>query len=118
MKAQYDKLDVIDPISVDDIDESNEWLLGEMGAESSMNVEDELVFDDDDDGLTWGVVARAAVLENQGRILDSKQNQGQAQRPQHHNQILKRKVLILMRPRKRMLMVINLVQVALKVMET
>ena len=59
MKAQYDKHDVIDPISLDDIDESNEWLLGEMGAESSMNVEDELVFDDDNDGLTWGVVARA-----------------------------------------------------------
>ena len=60
MKARYDKRDVIDPISLDDIDESNEWLLGEMGAEPSMNVEDELVFDDDDDGLTWGVVARAA----------------------------------------------------------
>ena len=60
IKAQYDKCDVIDPISLDDIDESNEWLLGEMGAEPSMNVEDELVFDDDDDGLTWSVVARAA----------------------------------------------------------
>jgi len=60
MKARYDKRDVIDPISLDDIDESNEWLLGEMGAEPSMNVEDELVFDDDDDGLTWGAVARAA----------------------------------------------------------
>ena len=59
MKARYDKRDIIDPISLDDIDESNEWLLGEMSAESSMNVEDELVFDDDDDGLTWGVVARA-----------------------------------------------------------
>ena len=58
MKARYDKCDVIDPISLDDIDESNEWLLGEMGVEPSMNVEDELVFDDD--GLTWGVVARAA----------------------------------------------------------
>ncbi|XP_075674825.1 uncharacterized protein LOC142644020 [Castanea sativa] len=57
-KARYDKHDVIDPISLNDIDESNEWLLGEMCAESSMNVEDELVFDDDDDGLTWGVVAR------------------------------------------------------------
>ena len=59
MKAWYDKRDVINPISLDDIDESNEWLLGEMGAEPSMNVEDVLVFDDDDDGLTWGVVARA-----------------------------------------------------------
>ncbi|XP_050258962.1 uncharacterized protein LOC126703956 [Quercus robur] len=60
MKARYDKRDVIDPISLYDIDESNEWLSGEMGAKPSMNVEDELVFDDDDDGLTWGVVARAA----------------------------------------------------------
>ncbi|KAK4581633.1 hypothetical protein RGQ29_025003 [Quercus rubra] len=55
----FEQRDVIDPISLDDIDESNEWLLGEMGVEPSMNVEDELVFDDDDDGLTWGVVARA-----------------------------------------------------------
>ena len=31
-----------------------------MGVEPSMNVEDGLVFDDDDDGLTWGVVARVA----------------------------------------------------------
>ena len=52
MKARYDKRDVIDPISLDEIDKSNEWLLGEMGAEPSMNVEDELVFDDDDDSLT------------------------------------------------------------------
>ena len=113
MKARYDKCDVIDPITLDDIDESNEWLLGEMGAEPSMNVEDELVFDDDDDGLSWDVVARAAGVGEPRRILDFKQNQGQAQRPQHHNQILKRKmlILILMRPRKRMLMVINLVQV-------
>ena len=31
-----------------------------MGVKPSMNIEDELVFYDDDDGLTWGVVARAA----------------------------------------------------------
>ena len=30
-----------------------------MGVEPSMNVEDELVFDDDEDCLTSGVVARA-----------------------------------------------------------
>ena len=40
MKAQYDKHDVIDPISLDDIDESNKWLFGEMSVEPSMNVED------------------------------------------------------------------------------
>ena len=55
-----------------------------MSAEPSMNVEDQLVFDDDDDdddGLTWVQCQELLVLENQGRILDSKQNQGQAQRP-------------------------------------
>ena len=59
MKARYDKCDVIDPISLDDIDESNEWLLGKISIEPSMDVEDNLV--DDDDGLItliWG--ARAA----------------------------------------------------------
>ena len=59
--------DVIDPISLDDIDESNEWLFGEMSAEPSMNVEDQLVFDDDDDdddGLTWVQCQELLVLEN------------------------------------------------------
>ena len=60
MKAQYDKCDVIDPIFLDDIDESNEWLLGKIGIEPSMDAEDELV--DDDDGLIWGAVARAATV--------------------------------------------------------
>ena len=36
-----------------------------MGAKPSMNVEDELVFYDDDDGLTWGVVARATGVGEQ-----------------------------------------------------
>ena len=59
MKAWYDTHDIIDPISLDDIDESNEWLFRDMSAQPSMNVKDELVFNDnDDDGLTWGVVAR------------------------------------------------------------
>ncbi|KAK9997640.1 hypothetical protein SO802_022326 [Lithocarpus litseifolius] len=60
MKARYDKCDVIDPISLDDIDESNEWLLGKIGIEPSMDAEDKLV--DDDDGLIWGAVARAATV--------------------------------------------------------
>ena len=29
------------------------------GSKPSMNIEDELVFDNDDDGLTWGIVTRA-----------------------------------------------------------
>ena len=62
MKAQYDKCDVIDPISLDERDESNEWLLGKIGIEPSMDAEDELVDNDDDDGLIWGAVARAATV--------------------------------------------------------
>ena len=30
MKTRYDKRDVIDPISLDDIDESNEWVLNHL----------------------------------------------------------------------------------------
>ena len=41
---------IIDPISLNDIDNSNEWLIGEMGANTS-DAEDDLVFDDDN--LTW-----------------------------------------------------------------
>ncbi|XP_075670297.1 uncharacterized protein LOC142640087 [Castanea sativa] len=55
----FEQCDVIDPISLDDIDESNEWLLGKIGIEPSMDAEDKFVFDDDDDGLIWGAVARA-----------------------------------------------------------
>ena len=91
-------------------------MLGKIGIEPSMDAEDKLV--DDDDGLIWVQWQELPLLEKQGRILDSKHNQGQTQRPQHHNQTFKRKMLILMRPRKRMLMVINQVQVALKVMAT
>ena len=118
MKAQYDKRDVIDPISLDDIDESNEWLLGEMGAKPSMNVEDELVFDDDDDGLTWGVVARAAGVGEPRKNIRFETKSRACTKASTSQPNIEEKMLILMRPRKRMLMVINLVQVALKVMET
>jgi len=47
---------VIDPIVLDDIDDCNEWLIGEMGENRGLAA-DELVFDDDN--LTWGVVAEA-----------------------------------------------------------
>ncbi|KAJ9544035.1 hypothetical protein OSB04_023742 [Centaurea solstitialis] len=45
-----------DPIDLEDIDESNEWLMGRM--ENDEDEEDDLVFLDDD--LTWGAVDRAS----------------------------------------------------------
>ncbi|KAL8532011.1 hypothetical protein ACS0TY_008567 [Phlomoides rotata] len=52
LKRRYDARDHIDPISLKDIDESNEWVVGRMEDE-----EDELVFEGGD--LTWGVAAAA-----------------------------------------------------------
>nr|XP_009590669.1 uncharacterized protein LOC104087814 [Nicotiana tomentosiformis] len=60
LKARYDLRSVIDPISLDNIDHSNEWLVGKMGV--NVEAEDELVFGDD--SLTWGDVARASGSEN------------------------------------------------------
>ena len=51
--------DVIDPIALNDIDDSNEWLLGELeGEEAGTN----LVFDEDDDlnGLDVAEATRAS----------------------------------------------------------
>ncbi|XP_050255037.1 uncharacterized protein LOC126700916 [Quercus robur] len=101
MKARYDKRDVIDPISLDDIDESNEWLLGEMGAKPFMNVEDELVFDDDDDdGLTWGVVARAAGVGEPRKNTRFETKSRACTKASTSQPNIEEKMLILMRPRK------------------
>lgn len=54
LRRQY--RDSIDPISLKNIDDSNEWLLGRMDEEE--DEEEELVFEDDD--LTWGTVFRAS----------------------------------------------------------
>jgi hypothetical protein len=43
IKARYDRHDVIDPISLDDTDDSNEWLLGKMGIEPSIDADGETV---------------------------------------------------------------------------
>ncbi|XP_049405367.1 uncharacterized protein LOC125868834 [Solanum stenotomum] len=51
-KRRYDARDLIDPIRLDNIDDSNEWLVG-----CPEDQEDELVYEDDD--LTWGSVATA-----------------------------------------------------------
>ena len=52
LKRRYDARDLIDPIRLDNIDDSNEWLVG-----CPEDQEDELVYEDD--YLTWGSVATA-----------------------------------------------------------
>ena len=56
LKRRYNLRDIVDLISLRDIDDSNEWLIGRLDDDSEE--EDELVFDDDT--LTWGDVSRAA----------------------------------------------------------
>lgn len=50
--------DEIDPITLNDIDECNEWLVGEMD-DNNDDAGNELVFDDDDT-LNWGTVYEAS----------------------------------------------------------
>ena len=58
LKRRYNKRNTIDPISLKDIDDSNEWLIGRMEDEDSHGgAQDDFVFDDDD--LTPLDVARA-----------------------------------------------------------
>ncbi|RWR76250.1 hypothetical protein CKAN_00468400 [Cinnamomum micranthum f. kanehirae] len=56
LKRRYDMRDILDPISLKNIDESNRWLLGRIDRE--LDEDDEFVFDDDI--LTWGDVATAS----------------------------------------------------------
>ncbi|XP_073285048.1 uncharacterized protein [Primulina huaijiensis] len=56
LRRRYDMRDMIDPISLADIDDSNEWLMG--GLNNNSGDENDLVFDDD--SLTWGEVGRAS----------------------------------------------------------
>lgn len=58
-KVRYDLRSVIDPISLDNTDHNNEWLVGRMGV--NVEAEDELVYSDDN--LTWGDVSRASGSE-------------------------------------------------------
>ncbi|RVW40354.1 hypothetical protein CK203_092457 [Vitis vinifera] len=58
LKRRYNERNTIDPISLKDIDDSNEWLIGRMEYKYSHGgAQDDFVFDDDN--LTWGEVARA-----------------------------------------------------------
>ncbi|XP_059658690.1 uncharacterized protein LOC132305021 [Cornus florida] len=57
LRRRYNMRDTLDPILLDDINESNEWLTGRINDDS--DTEDDLVFEDD--SLTWGYVASVAV---------------------------------------------------------
>ncbi|RVW37984.1 hypothetical protein CK203_084186 [Vitis vinifera] len=77
LKRRYNERNTIDPISLKDIDDSNEWLIGRMEDEDSHGgAQDDFVFDDDN--LTWGDVARAAGAEEARLILELELEQAQA----------------------------------------
>ena len=59
LMRRFDERDTIDPISLKEIDDCNEWMLGKV--EEELDAADDLVFEDDD--LTWGDVALASRAE-------------------------------------------------------
>ena len=71
LKRRYNLRDTIDPISLKDVDDSNEWLIGRVEEDEVKEfVEDDLVFNDDI--LTWGSVARAFGVEEEKFNLRSR----------------------------------------------
>ncbi|KAH6837925.1 hypothetical protein C2S53_000394 [Perilla frutescens var. hirtella] len=54
LQRRYKRKYIINPILLEEIDDSNEWLMEKMDEENEV---DELVFENDD--LTWNVVSRA-----------------------------------------------------------
>ncbi|XP_054816471.1 uncharacterized protein LOC129316196 [Prosopis cineraria] len=64
LKNRYDRQDV-DPISLADIDESNEWLLGSMMGVDEDAADERVFGDDENEELTWGLLHQQQVLENQ-----------------------------------------------------
>ncbi|XP_075488891.1 uncharacterized protein LOC142527816 [Primulina tabacum] len=57
LRRRYAMRDKIDPISLSEIDDSNEWLLGKLDDSDNENDDNDLVFEDDD--LRWSDVAQA-----------------------------------------------------------
>ena len=76
LRFRYDMRNTLDPISLQNIDESNEWLLGRMDGES--DEDNEPVFDDDD-GLTWATVARASGVEESSHASRATSSRSKAQ---------------------------------------
>ncbi|KAH1242336.1 hypothetical protein GmHk_07G019688 [Glycine max] len=59
LKQRYNARDEIDPISLNDIDVCNEWLVGEMDEDDDNDVVNDLVFEDDD-ALNWATMYEAS----------------------------------------------------------
>ncbi|KAH1221145.1 hypothetical protein GmHk_12G034635 [Glycine max] len=59
LKQRYNARDEIDPISLNDIDVYNEWLVGEMDEDDDNDVGNDLIFEDDD-ALNWATVYQAS----------------------------------------------------------
>ncbi|KAG4907026.1 hypothetical protein JHK84_055550 [Glycine max] len=59
LKQRYNARDEIDPISLNDIDVCNEWLVGEMDQDDDNDAGNDLVFEDDD-ALNWATVYQAS----------------------------------------------------------
>ncbi|XP_028074032.1 uncharacterized protein LOC114276447 [Camellia sinensis] len=76
LRFRYDMRNILDPISLQNIDESNEWLFGRMDGES--DEDNELVFDDDD-GLMWATVARASGVEESSHASGATSSRSKAQ---------------------------------------
>ena len=68
---RYNGRHTTDPISLKNIYDSNEWLMGRMEDEGA--AEDDLVFEGDD--LTWGDVTRASGAEEQAKHQHQNQSQ-------------------------------------------
>ncbi|KAL5169694.1 hypothetical protein HKD37_11G031553 [Glycine soja] len=62
LKQRYNARDEIDPISLNDIDVCNEWLVGEMDQDDDNDAGNDLVFEDDD-ALNWTTVYEASRVE-------------------------------------------------------
>nr|DAD30331.1 TPA_asm: hypothetical protein HUJ06_009182 [Nelumbo nucifera] len=75
LKESFDSRSTNDPISLKDIYESNEWLMGEVGCDED-GAEADLVFDNDT--LTWGDVACASGVEEPLRYTRSRASTSQA----------------------------------------
>ncbi|CAG7874358.1 unnamed protein product [Brassica rapa] len=61
LQRRMKRNDAKDPILLDEIDDSNEWLMGKMDGNSSNDEDDDFVHDDED--LTWSVVSEAVGAE-------------------------------------------------------